>query len=79
MTILDKHYYHIATKAARIQEQHHFLKQSVNQGTILDGILSQCKFKCSVNDTQLQSTIDKLMSLTASCILDLLLIYYNNW
>ena len=68
-----------SAKAARIQQQFKFLHESVKQATIPDGILSQCKFKCSINDNELQHSIDKLMVFTASRILDLLIIYYGQW
>ena len=68
-----------SAKAVRIQQQFKLLQESVKQATIPDGILSQCKFKCSINDNELQHNIDKLMVFTASRILDLLIIYYGQW
>ena len=66
-------------KAVRIEQQFLYLKNSVSQKTIPKGILSQCSFKCSVNDKELQDLLNNMMNFSASRILDTLIVYYQNW
>ena len=69
----------LGRKYTRIQQQYKFLQESKKQGTIPDGIYSQCRFKCSVQDATLQRRCEELMHNTASRILDTFLIYYRTW
>ena len=69
----------ISKKAVRIEQQYHYLQNSVLQSTLPKGISSQCLFKASIQDTGLQYFFDKIMLFGASRIVDTLITYYRTW
>ena len=66
-------------KNVRIQQQYFYLEKSKAQSTIPKGIFEQCQFQSSIQDSSLQALLDNLMKITASRILDSLILYYHNW
>ena len=69
----------ITKKAVRIEQQFLYLQNSVQQKTIPKGIRTQCSFRCSIKDGNLQNLFDNMMQFSASRILDTLISYYQNW
>ena len=69
----------ITKKAVRIEQQFLNLQNSVQEKTIPKGIRTQCSFRCSINDDNLQNLFDNMMQFSASRILETLISYYQNW
>ena len=69
----------VTSKAVRVECQFKFLKSSIEAKQNPDGIKSQCTFKSSIHDPELQLLLDNMMNFTASRIVDILVAYYCNW
>ncbi len=67
------------SKAVRVECQFNFLKSCVEARRVPDGIISQCAFKSSIQDPNLQLLLNNMMNFTASRIMDTLITYYCNW
>ena len=64
-------------KMMRCSTQLDFLQQSIVQGSIPQGIVSQMKFTPSIQDELLKAECDKIMHSTGSRILDIMICYYQ--
>ena len=69
----------LGRKSVRIKQQYQYLQKCRAQSCIPDGVSSQTKFVCSVDDPQLQWLCQSIMDFAASRILDSFIEYYGSW
>ena len=69
----------LGRKSVRIKQQYQYLTKCRDQNCLPDGVASQMKFVCSLDDPQLQWLCQSIMEFAGSRILDTFIEYYGSW